>query len=106
MSSLEEQIKEIAERVKKDSEMKLSLSELFDDEFISKNTKFKSYKELISASGINIDNGDDFEHKKDSGVFDSFINQNTQFDTMDEMEKAAAKEKLIKGLKDKGYTLG
>lgn len=75
-------------------ENKVPLSELFSQEFMRANSSVQSFEELIDVSSFQVETAEDFKNIPDDD-WDKVINKYTQFNSWEEMQKAAA-EKWIK----------
>lgn len=79
----------------------IGLYELMSDNFVSKHSKYKSFDELLSSSPFTVETAEDFEAMPDD-EWDSYINQNTDYDSWKEMQVKAfeyyAKKQIEKGL--------
>ncbi|MFK3862587.1 hypothetical protein [Pseudoalteromonas rhizosphaerae] len=79
----------------------ITLDELMNDSFVSKHSKYKSFDELLNSSPFNVETAEDFKAIPDD-EWDSYINQNTDYDSWKEMQVKAfecyAKEQIEKDL--------
>ncbi len=79
----------------------IGLYELMSENFVSKHSKYKSFDELLSSSSFTVETAEDFKAIPDD-EWDSYINQNTDYDSWKEMQVKAfeyyAKEQIEKGL--------
>lgn len=79
----------------------ITLDELMNDSFVSSHSKYKSFDELLSSSPFTVETAEDFKAIHDD-EWDSYINQNTDYDSWKEMQVKAfeyyAKEQIEKGL--------
>ncbi|TMN98279.1 hypothetical protein [Pseudoalteromonas sp. S558] len=98
MSGLKKLSKNLEELGNKKS---IRLYELMSDNFISKHSKYKNFDELLSSSPFTVETAEDFKVIPDD-EWDSFINQNTGYDSWKEMQVKAfeyyAKKQIEKGL--------
>jgi hypothetical protein len=74
-----------------DGQHSVSLSELFPDEFMLRNTEFPSVDSMFEASGFKVESSEDFAAIPDD-EWDSFVQERTRFTSWDEMKNAAVKE--------------
>ncbi|MGL6455025.1 hypothetical protein [Aeromonas caviae] len=79
---------------------KLTLVELMPPQFVSNCSSFPSIDELFDASGFKIDTPEDFAAIPDD-EWDSFIIENTSYESWSEMQQAAADE-YFKAVLNKG----
>jgi hypothetical protein len=86
---LEKKFKQMESVSKELSEEKeVSFKELFDTDFMSKYTEFKSFKELLESGGFRVNSTEDFAaipHDE----FDEHISRATSFDNWEDMKRAA-----------------
>jgi hypothetical protein len=73
-----------------DGEHAVRFDELFNDEFMLRNTDFDSVAAMFAASGYKIESADDFKAIPDE-PWDDFIRNRTRFASWQEMKEAAAK---------------
>ena len=78
-------------------EQHVPFSELFDQNFMAKHTEYVSIEEFINASGYEVHSEEDFKAIPDA-EFDKHVMENTDFDSWEEMMKAAATEYYKKQL--------
>ena len=78
-----------AERL--DGEHSVTLSELFPDEFMLRNTEFSTIDELFASSGFKIESEEDFESIPEDRL-EIYISEHTRFKSWNEMKTAAANE--------------
>jgi len=71
------------------------LSELLNDEFIAEHTSFASFNELLAASPFKVATKEDFEAIPDA-EWDTYIENNTSFESWENMQHRAAAEYLAK----------
>ena len=71
---------------KVDGEHEVSSDDLFTDNFMSRHTKFKTWKEFVDASSI-----DDI-NEVHSEKFSEFVADNSEFQSIEEMEQTAGAE--------------
>lgn len=83
-------------------EHNVQMGELMNPKFISKCSQYSNLDELFDASGFKIESNEDFEAIPDK-KWESFIQENTTYESWQEMREAAgveyAKNMLFKGLK-------
>jgi hypothetical protein len=72
-----------------DGEHSITFDELFDDEFMLKNTDFETIARMITASGFKIDADADFAAIPKE-QWDAFVMERTRFQSWEEMKSAAA----------------
>lgn len=79
----------------------VSMSELFDGGFLSAHSSFKTFDEMMTASGFKCESQEDFNAIPED-QFDAFISANTTFQSWNDMKSSAAtalvKRKLFQGL--------
>lgn len=76
---------------------KLSLTQLFNADFMSKYTSLSSFQELLDNSGFTTETIED-SIKNPNEQWDSYINQVTQFGNWSDMEDKAVKAYVVKKL--------
>ncbi|HCA5286073.1 TPA: hypothetical protein MW252_002168 [Acinetobacter nosocomialis] len=96
-------LKKLAENAKKlDGEQQLSLGTLFDEGFLRDNTDFENIDDLFEKAGYKVENQDDFAAIPQEDI-DTFVRENTKFESFTNMQQHAAAEyvrkQLFKGLK-------
>jgi len=62
----------------------IDVTDVFDDEFVSANTEFDTFDELIAASPSEADSAAELELIPD-GTWDSFVAEHTVFDDEEEL---------------------
>lgn len=72
-------------------ENKVSLGELFDQQFMRKNTQHSTIEAFLEATGYAIESQEDFEAIPDD-EFNEFVRDNTRFSSWEEMLEAAGVE--------------
>jgi len=72
-----------------DGEHNVSFDELFDSSFIRQHTAYTSFEELLEDGGYSIETQEDFEAIPDN-AFDRHIQENTSFNSWQDMQEAAA----------------
>lgn len=75
---------------------RVKLSQLFNIEFMRKNTRFSSVEEMFEKSGLEIESEEDI--KKNEKAWDEFIKTNTNYAGWEAMLKAATEEYIKKKL--------
>lgn len=75
----------------------VSFPELFNDEFMLRNTDFASIDAMFEASGFNVESAADFEAIPDE-AWDQFVRGRTRFTDWAEMRKAAGREWMSRKL--------
>lgn len=94
MSSIDDAIKQIKKlqgNLKKvDGKHSYSLTELFDNDFVSQHTKYSNISDFLDASGFDFESQEAFQN---IGIekFDKFISENSDFSSWEEMKSLAAK---------------
>ncbi|EMJ90312.1 hypothetical protein [Leptospira meyeri] len=82
---------------------RVSFSDLFNQDFMQKNTEFSSIDEMFSTGKLNVSNQEEFEAIS-AEVLNSLVQRTTNFANWDAMKQMAANEygqKLLdKALKD------
>jgi hypothetical protein len=73
----------------------MPLSELLNNDFIAKHSLFASFDELIASSPFKVETKDDFEAIPDA-EWDTYIANNTSFESWEKMQRQAAAEYLVK----------
>lgn len=79
----------------KELEGKVSLTDILNSEFMSLNTKFQSAEEMFKKSGYKIETEEDFKNIPEKDL-DTFIAQNTNFESWDKLLKAGMGEWISK----------
>lgn len=74
-----------------DGEHSVPLAELFNDEFMLRNTEFPSVKSMLEGSGYKIESNEELANIPEED-WDTFIRSCTRFASWDEMKNAAAQE--------------
>jgi hypothetical protein len=87
------QIQRRAEQL--DGEHSIPFTELFNDEFMLRNTDFPSIDALFEASGFEISGAEDFAAIPDA-EWDAFVVNTTRFTSWEEMKSAAAQEWVVR----------
>lgn len=95
LHSLEE-LKQNAEEI--DGENRVPFNEMFPDFFMMRNTNFSTIDEMFYKSGFIINKQRDFDDIQVEKL-DQFVNENTEFETWDEMKQAAGKEWILRKLR-------
>ena len=67
----------------------ISLPELCNDEFMKTHTKFTSFQELLNSFGAK-----EADSLENNPQFDSFISQNSEFKTFEELIQSAFAQRL------------
>lgn len=95
LHSLEDLKQNVAEI---EGENPVPFNEMFPDFFMMRNTNFSTIDEMFDKSGFIINKQGDFD---DINVekLDQFVNENTEFETWDEMKQAAGKEWILRKLR-------
>lgn len=96
--NLEKQLNKIGDKAKKEIDGKVSLEELFSQDFLQKHTSFKSCENLMNSLPIEFESQEDLDNMDKSKV-DPIIKENTEFDNWDEFSQAAANSYAKKKLK-------
>jgi hypothetical protein len=73
----------------------MPLRELLNNDFIAKYSLFASFDELIASSTFKVETKDDFEAIPDA-EWDTYIANNTSFESWEKMQRQAAAEYLVK----------
>lgn len=86
---------------KLDGEHEITMNELYPTTFMSNCSQYRSFDEMVEASGFKVETQTDFEAIP-SKEWDDFISENTSFSSWEEMQQEAvafyAQSKLFKGL--------
>jgi hypothetical protein len=80
----QQKLEELSNYAEKLNGQAVSFSEIFTDTFLSENTAFANFDELIEASGFKVESQKDFEAIPDQ-EWDEFILTNTNFENWQEM---------------------
>jgi hypothetical protein len=104
MPSIEEQLARISKQIAEQVKMKVSIPELFSDDFMQENSKYLNIHEFQRDGNFVMDTEEDIE-KIDEEQLDSFIRKNTKFDSWKEMYTSAATIQVQKKLIEQGYKL-
>jgi len=75
----------------------VSFGELFNDNFMIKNTNFSSLDKMFDAAGYEINSKEDFE-KINEKELNSFIKVKTKFNSWEEMLRSASNEWIMNKL--------
>jgi hypothetical protein len=78
-----------------DGKHSVSFPELFNDEFMLRNTDFASISAMFEASGFNVESSADFEAIPED-AWDKFVCDRTRFTEWKDMQAAAGKEWMSK----------
>ena len=76
-------------------ERQVSFIELFDSDFMGKNTKFQSFEELLEDGGFVVNSPEDFAAISDD-EFDEHVSKTTDFDSWRDMQAKAAEKYYVK----------
>lgn len=86
-----EKLEDVAEKAKEiDGENNIPFDELRSLNFMQKNTKFDSIRQMIENNSFNVDSMESFAKIPDD-QWDNFVAENTNFDNWKEMQMTAAK---------------
>jgi len=86
---LEKELRRMESAAKELSEEReVSFEELFNPDFMSEYTEFKSFKELLESGGFKVNSVEDFAAIPDD-EFDEHILRTTSFDKWEDMQKTA-----------------
>jgi hypothetical protein len=80
-----------------DGDHAVSLTELFPDDFMLRNTEFPSIDSMFEASGFKVSSGEDFAAIPDE-EWDTFVHERTRFASWDELKSAAVQEWVARRL--------
>lgn len=75
------------------------LTDILNEEFIRKNTTFKSYDDMITKSGLEL-NETSAEELYLNEELNNFVNENTNFENFKDMCTSAASEYVAKKVMD------
>lgn len=75
------------------------LTDILNEEFIRKNTTFKSYDDMITKSGLEL-NETSAEELYLNEELNNFVNENTNFENFKDMCASAASEYVAKKVMD------
>jgi hypothetical protein len=92
MSDFDEMINDleaIAEKAHELDGSQVSFDELFDNDFISLHTNADSFDAFLSSANIVIDDEIDLDVLSSVEAFNSYVAENSNFDTWDEMMDVA-----------------
>lgn len=93
------QIKQLQRNLEEASNTKqLSFSELFNPEFLSECSSFTSIEDLFEKSGFHVESAEDFKAIPDD-EWESFIVNNTSYESWGDMQSDAATKAMSKILK-------
>jgi len=73
---------------KLEGEYQVPFNELYDRDFIRRNSNFDGIEDMFQKSGFTINSEEDFKKIPDA-EWDNFISKNTKFKSWKEMNKAA-----------------
>lgn len=96
-SGLEKAIKNMQKTVE-NLNGEVSFDVLFNRNFMTSNTKFSSFDDLLTKGGFEVNSQEDFAAIPDD-EFDKFISENTNFSSWDEMLSVAGEEHIFSKLK-------
>ena len=82
--------------VRNDEKIKKYLQEIFTDEFMQKHTNFESFEYFRYSSAV-ITNWDADPMVYDENLLDWFVFESTEFQSFDEMVRAAADQRRAAG---------
>ena len=85
------------EKKAKDASGEASFSELFNPDFMTAFTNFKSIDEFFEKSPFDINTQEDFENLNESEL-DNYVKENTRFSSWEEMMNEAGKRYIAKKL--------
>lgn len=92
-------LEEARQKLQKLEDIKqVSLGQLLTPEFVSANTKFSNLDDMFQNSGFKADTAEDFAAIPDD-EWDQFIASSTNFQTWEEMQKAAFQAFLARVVK-------
>ncbi|AQZ81203.1 hypothetical protein BUM88_06060 [Acinetobacter calcoaceticus] len=96
-------LKKLTENAKKlNGEQQVSLGTLFNEGFLQANTDFENIDELFEKAGFKVETEEDFAAIPQEDI-DTFVRENTKFESFTDMQQHAATEymrkQLFKGLK-------
>ncbi len=74
---------------------KVPIDELMDKKFMAENTKFSNFDEMLEKGNLE-EKYDTFEKISSSVEWDKFVQNNTNFNSWDDMKGKAAKSWAIK----------
>lgn len=75
-----------------DEKLRMVLSEIFDDAFMSNNTNFDNFFDFQSSSAVIVNwNSDKLIYSR--ALLDSFVTESTRFNSWDDMVKTATDQK-------------
>lgn len=80
-----------------DGTHQVSFSVLFDQGFMAQHSKYTSFNDLLLAGGYEVNSEADFKAIPDDD-FDKHVSASTNFDSWEDMKKAAAAEYIKKQL--------
>ncbi len=92
LKELQKKLEKMQKNAEKLSKTKsIPLDELLSKGFISKNTNFKSFEQMMESGNFDISSTEAFKKIPDDGL-DKFISANTKFKSWQNMIDCAAKE--------------
>lgn len=92
LNELKNNLKDLESKVQAlEGTHKVSLKDLFNQQFLEKYTKFFSVEDMFTRSGFKINSEEDLKAIPD-GEWDKFISANTNFNSWKEMLNTAAGE--------------
>lgn len=104
LNEFQNDLKKIQNNVEKMSgKHEVKFIDLFDNNFMQRNTSFKSIEELFEKSGFKVETNEDFKKIPDD-KWDKFIQDNTNFNDWKEMSDKAVEEYTKKKL-DKAFNV-
>jgi len=100
--NFDNQLNKVGDKIKQTVEGSVQFTDLFTESFMRKNTKFSSIEEFFEQSSFEVKTAEDFSGI-DSSELDSFVGQNTEFDSWESFSTVASKEYAIQKLKESGF---
>jgi|SRR5690625_517308 len=97
MKGLEKQLKRVGKEAKKEVDGKVSLIDLFSNDFLKKNTDFNTFESFIEDLPVKLKEQKDLDNLDKSKV-DPFIKEKTKYNSWDDFAQAAANRHAKKKL--------
>ncbi|MRT04068.1 hypothetical protein [Ewingella americana] len=92
------QIEQLQKNLKSiEGQSEVPITEILNEEFLTKFTSFVSVEDMFEKSGFKIDTAEDFKAIPDN-EWESFIVDNTKFSSWKEMQESAANDYFQKKL--------
>lgn len=88
LKEAQEKLQKLSKDAEKLDGQSVSLTDVMTDSFISENSSFGSFNELLETSGFKVEPQEDFAAIPDA-EWDAFIDEKTSFSNWEEMKNSA-----------------